>query len=80
MKRNLWEDLKRIKAERVARGLMQDDMAERLVWGNRARYAKRENGIVPLGVDELAQIVSIFKMDKDDIGIVFTTNVPNKER
>ena len=36
----------RIKAERIAKGLTQDDMAKALGWSDRARYAKRENGLV----------------------------------
>jgi len=73
-------NLKRIKAERVARGLTQDDMAEKLGWSNRARYAKRENGIVPLSVDDLAKIAGVFGMSKDDVGIFFTQSVPKMKQ
>ena len=42
----------RIKAERIAKGLTQDEMAKALGWSDRARYAKRENGIVSFDADE----------------------------
>ena len=46
-------DLKRLKAERIANGLTQEDVAK--AFGKtRAWYAKRENGFIPIGADELA--------------------------
>lgn len=47
-------DLKRIKAERVASGMTQSEIANKLGWKSRTPYAKRENGLVPFGADELA--------------------------
>ena len=44
----------RIKAERVAKGLTQDDMAKALGWSDRARYAKRENGLVSFDADAVS--------------------------
>ncbi|HJA91336.1 MAG TPA: helix-turn-helix domain-containing protein [Candidatus Jeotgalibaca merdavium] len=73
-------DLRRIKAERIAKGFTQDEMADMLGWKNRALYAKRENGIVSIGADELAKIAEVLGFSKDELGIFFTTNVPNKER
>ncbi|NEX51235.1 helix-turn-helix transcriptional regulator, partial [Lactococcus lactis] len=46
----------------------------------RAAYAKRENGIVSIGADELIKLASIFGYDKEDLGIFFKANVPEKER
>jgi transcriptional regulator with XRE-family HTH domain len=73
-------DLKRLKAERVAKGLSQSDMAEKMGWKNRSAYAKRENGIVNTGVDEFAKMAEILGFNKSELGIFFTLNVPEKER
>lgn len=73
-------DLRRIKAERIAKGFTQDEMADMLGWKNRALYAKRENGIVSIGADELAKIAEVLGFSKDELGIFFTTSVPDRER
>lgn len=73
-------DLLRIKAERIAKGYTQDEMAKKMGWANRTPYAKRENGIVGIGADELAKIANILGYDKNELGIFFTNNVPEKER
>lgn len=65
----------RIKAERIAKGYTQDYMAEKMGWSDRARYAKRENGIVSFDADELIQVVHILGFSKDDLGIFFTDDV-----
>ena len=61
----------RIKAERIAKGLTQDDMAKALGWSDRARYAKRENGLVSFDADELIKVATILGFSKDQIGIFF---------
>lgn len=73
-------NLKRLKAERVAKGLSQEDMAKKLGWKNRATYAKRETGLVGLGADELAKIAEVLGYSANDLGIFFTINVPKRER
>ena len=73
-------DLRRIKAERIAKGYTQDEMAEKMGWKTRTPYAKRENGIVSIGADELAKIAEILDFSTDQLGIFFTPNVPEKER
>lgn len=73
-------DLRRLKAERIAKGLTQDEMAELMGWSSRAPYAKRENGIVSIGADELAKMASILGFKKSQLEIFFTVNVPDKER
>lgn len=72
-------DLMRLRAERVAKGLTQAQLAEKIGM-KRAAYAKRENGLVNMGADELAKIVDALGMSKNDIYIFFTNNVPKKER
>lgn len=73
-------DLNRLRAERIANGLTQEDMAKRLGWNDRSRYAKRESGIVDIGANEFIQIANILGYDTDNLAIFFTTNVPEKER
>lgn len=73
-------DLKRVKAERVAKGYSQDYMAEKMGYKDRSTYAKRENGIVGLGADELAKISEILDIPLTKMYIFFKQNVPKKER
>lgn len=73
-------DLKRLKAERIAKGLSQEEMAQKMGWRNRGAYAKRENGLVDIGADELAKIGEILGYTVDKLGIFFTKNVPDSEQ
>jgi transcriptional regulator, putative len=72
-------DLKRLRAERVACGLSQEDVAKKF-GKTRSWYAKRENGFVSIGADELAKIAGIFNIDDKRIAIFFNNNVPKKEQ
>lgn len=72
-------DLNRIRAERVAKGMTQDEVAKKMGWKTRTPYAKRENGIVAIGADELISLALIFGYTKDDLGIFFNQNVLEKE-
>jgi len=49
-------------------------------WSTRTPYAKRENGFVSIGADELAKMATILGFSRDELGIFFTKDVPNKER
>lgn len=73
-------DYRRIKAERVAKGMTQEEMATRMGFNDRSAYAKRENGIVSVGADELADIASILEIPINNLYIFFTENVPERER
>lgn len=73
-------DLLRLKAEKVAKGLSQDEMARKMGWKTRTPYAKRENGIVNIGADELVKMASILGYSKNELCIFFTTTVPKRER
>ncbi len=73
-------DLRRLKAERIARGLTQDEVAEAMGWKTRTPYAKRENGIVGIGADELVKLAYILGYNENELGIFFKVNVPEKER
>lgn len=70
----------RLKAERVAKGLSQDDMAGKMGWKSRAPYAKRENGIVSTSADELVEFAKILDIPMNNLSIFFKVNVPEKER
>jgi len=73
-------DLRRLRAERIAKGLTQDEMAEAMGWKTRTPYAKRENGIVGIGADELVKMATILGYTENELGLFFTVNVPEKER
>lgn len=73
-------NLKRLKAERIANGITQDEMSSLMGWHSRTPYAKRELGLVPLGANELAKAAEILGYGTDSLGIFFTVNVPDKER
>lgn len=68
---------KRLKAERIAQGMSQQELADKL---NKSRswLAKRENGLVNTGVDEFSEIMSALNIE--DISIFFTKNVPEKQQ
>lgn len=73
-------DYLRIKAERIAKGMTQDEMAKALGFKDRGRYAKRENGFVSFDADELIKVATILGYTKDQLGIFFTSDVPKRER
>lgn len=73
-------DLKRLKAERIAKGLTQDEVAYAMGWKTRTPYAKRENGIVGIGADELAKFAEILGIPATNLHIFFKKSVPEKEQ
>lgn len=68
-------DLRRLKAERIAKGLTQDEMAIKMGWRTRAPYAKRENGIISIGANELVKIANILGFTVDELKIFFVNDV-----
>lgn len=73
-------DLKRLRAERIAKGMNQDEMAKAMGWHTRSSYAKRENGITTISATELVKMASILGYGANQLDLFFTDNVPNKER
>lgn len=73
-------NLKRLRAERIAKGLSQDDMAHAMGWSARGSYAKRENGIVSIGANELVKMAGILGYGPNELDLFFSQNVPEKER
>ena len=73
-------NIKRLKAERVAKGLSQEEMATEMGWNSRTPYAKRELGIIDIGVDEFLKMVKILGYNENNLSIFFTEDVPERER
>lgn len=71
-------NLKRLRAERIAKGMNQDEMAKAMGWHNRASYAKRENGITKISANELVKMASILGYSANQLDLFFTDNVTNR--
>lgn len=71
-------NLNRLKAERIARSITQEEMAQKLGM-ERTSYWKRERGDVKLTVEEFVEILKVFEMTKEDMLIFFNHNVPEKQ-
>jgi len=69
-------NLKRLKAERIANGITQDEMASLMGWHSRTPYAKRELGMVPLGANELAKAAEILGYGTDSLSIFLQQTYP----
>lgn len=72
-------NLKRLRAERVAKGYDQAEFAHKLGM-SRTTYGKRENGLVDISMSELARIMTVLGLNKDKIPIFFTQSVPKKQQ
>lgn len=73
-------NLKRLRAERIAKGMNQDEMAKAMGWHTRSSYAKRENGITTISATELVKMASILGYGTNQLDLFFTNNVPDRER
>lgn len=73
-------NLKRLRAERIACGITQDEMAQKMGWKTRTPYAKRENGIVDIGANEFIKMAKILGYETNNLDIFFTHGVPVKEQ
>lgn len=73
-------NLKRLRAERIACGITQDEMAQMMGWKTRTPYAKRENGIVDIGANEFIKMAKILGYETNNLDIFFTQVVPEKEQ
>jgi transcriptional regulator with XRE-family HTH domain len=73
-------NLKRLRAERIAKGMNQDEMAKAMGWHTRSSYAKRENGITTISATELVKMASILGYGANQLDLFFTDNVPDRER
>lgn len=73
-------DINRLKAERVAKGLSQEEMASKMGWKSRTPYVKRELGIIDIGVDEFLKMIKILGYTENNLSIFFTKDVPEREQ
>lgn len=73
-------NLKRLRAERIAKGMNQDEMAKAMGWHTRSSYAKRENGITTISATELVKMASILGYGANQLDLFFTNIVPDRER
>ena len=73
-------NVKRLKAERGAKELSQEEMANKMGWSSRTPYVKSELGITDIGVDEFLKMVKILGYNKNNLSIFFTEDIPERER
>lgn len=71
-------DLSRLKAERIAKGLTQEEMAQKMGWSSRGPYTKRESGDIDIGVNEFLKIIAILGYSKEQAGIFLKMKFPKK--
>lgn len=64
----------RLKAERVAKGLTVQDMADALGI-TKGTYSKKENGKITVTVEDFALISNKLEIPLEQISIFFTLNV-----
>ncbi|UXR34889.1 helix-turn-helix domain-containing protein [Staphylococcus simulans] len=62
-------NLKRLRAERIACGITQDEMAHKMGWKTRTPYAKKENGIVDIGANEFIRMAKILGYETNNLDI-----------
>lgn len=72
-------NIKRLKAERIAKGLSQADMAHEMGWSSRTPYVKRELGYIDITIEEFIKMLEILGYSSDNFHIFFTDEVPEKE-
>ena len=68
---NVVLNLKRLRAERIACGITQDEMAHKMGWKTRTPYAKRENGIVDIGANEFIKMAKILGYETNNLDIFY---------
>jgi len=71
-------NLKRLRAERIAKGMNQYEMAKAMGWHTRSSYANRENGITSIDVNEFVKMASILGYGINQLDLFFTDNVTNR--
>ena len=71
-------NLKRLRAERIACGITQDEMAHKMGWKTRTPYAKRENGIVDIGANEFIKMAKILGYETNNLDIFLLKTFPKR--
>lgn len=72
-------DLGRLKAERVAAGLTQKEMANK-IGVNVTTYMRYENGESKMGIDLFSKYLNVLGYDQSKVSIFFLKNVTNRKR
>ncbi|WP_341775098.1 helix-turn-helix transcriptional regulator [Staphylococcus hyicus] len=67
-------NVRRMKAERIAKGISLTDMAIQMGM-TPGTYSKKENGHIRVTVDDLAKMFEILEIPESDCGIFFTNKV-----
>lgn len=68
----------RLKGERIAKGFTVEEMANELGISKGA-YSKKENGKLPITVEDFAIITNKLGIGRDNINIFFTIDVSEME-
>jgi len=71
-------NLNRLKGERIAKGFTVEEMANELGI-TKGTYSKKENGRLPITVEEFSVIFKKLGLSNDRIGIFFTPNASEME-
>ncbi|OLN21877.1 hypothetical protein BTO30_12320 [Domibacillus antri] len=71
-------DYNRLKGERIAKGLTVQEMADAL-GVSKGTYSKKENGKLPITVEDFVVISSKLGVTRETINIFFTVNVSDSE-
>ena len=64
----------RLKGERIAKGLTVQEMAD-VLGVTKGTYSKKENGKIPITVEDFSIISSKLGISHNNINIFFTLNV-----
>ncbi|HGN7357893.1 TPA: helix-turn-helix transcriptional regulator [Staphylococcus aureus] len=68
-------NVKRMKAERIAKGISISDMAKKLGM-TPGTYSKKENGHIRINVDDLAKVIEVLELPQDKCGIFLLIEFP----
>lgn len=71
-------DYRRLKAERIAKGFTVQQMADEL-GVSKSTYSKKENGKLPVTVEDFGAISNKLEIPIEKISIFFTLNVSKME-
>ena len=72
-------NFQKLRYERMSRKISQEKMAK-LLGMNHTSYWKRENGKVPISVEEFIKMLEVMGIPQSEAGNFFTDNVANREQ
>jgi transcriptional regulator with XRE-family HTH domain len=72
-------DLKRLKAERIAKGISQQKIAE-FMGVSKSTISKWETGSAKLAINDFIKMVNFLGFTSGEISIFFTLLVPKREQ